>query len=103
MFHLKIHDSGGKTVCAACDSEILGKVLEENGRVLDIDAEFFGGRKVPLKKIGEIADSIKLLHTSNIVGSRIVFELVKIGALKACSVKEICGVKYAMVFKINKS
>lgn len=100
MFFHKIHESEGKTICSVCDSEILGKVFEENERVLDTDADFFGGEKSGLKDIKKIAKHIYESHTSNIIGNRIVAELVKNGALKANSVKEIKGVKYAMVFKV---
>ncbi|MBU4246415.1 MAG: DUF424 family protein [Nanoarchaeota archaeon] len=103
MFFLKIHESDNKTVCAICDSGILGKIFEENERVLDVDADFFGGEKMPPEKIKEIADSIKSANTSSIIGNRIIAELVKMGALKECSVKEMCGIKYAMVFRIRGS
>ncbi|VVB59637.1 Uncharacterised protein [uncultured archaeon] len=100
MFYLKRHASGDKIIVAACDSDILGKVFEENDKVLDVDSDFFGGEKLPAKKIVEIADSIKTAQTSNIIGNRITTGLVKAGALKAGSVKEIQGIKYAMVFRV---
>ena len=100
MFFHKLHECEGKTICSVCDSEILGKVFEENERVLDVDESFFGGEKSGLKDIKKIANHIRESHTSNIIGNRIVAELVKEGALKAGSVKEISGIKYAMVFKI---
>ena len=100
MFFFKIHASSGKSVCAVCDSDILGRVFEENERILDVDEGFFCGEKMPLEKIKEIADSVKASHTSNVIGNRIVAELLKMGALKAGSVKEICKVKYAMVFRV---
>ncbi len=101
MFSLKLHVSSEKTIVAACDSDILGRAFEENEKVLDVDKEFFGGEKVPSDRVEEIADSIRTAHTSNIVGNRITAELVKVGALKAGAVKEIRGIKYAMVFKID--
>lgn len=100
MFFHKIHECDGKTICSICDSEILGKFFEENERVLDVDADFFGGEKSGLKDIKKIAKHIREAHTSNIIGNRIVAELMEIGALKTGSVKEICGIKYTMVFKI---
>ncbi len=97
MFFLKIHDSENKKACAVCDSEILGKIFEENERILDVDKDFFGGEKVHPDKI---AEHIRSAHTSNIIGNRIIAELINAGALNPASVKEICGVKYAMIFKI---
>ena len=100
MFSFKIHTSDGKTICAICDSEILGKVFEENERVLDVDADFFGGEKAGSKEIKKIAKHIREANSSDIIGNRIVAKLVKEGALKESAVKEICRIKYAMVFKI---
>lgn len=100
MFSLKIHTDSGKTLCAICDSDILGKVFEENDRILDVDEDFFGGERMPLEKINDISGAVKNAHTSNIIGNRIIAELLKSGALKESGVKEISGVKYAMIFRI---
>ncbi len=100
MFFLKIHESEGKTICAICDFDVLGKVFEENERVLDVDVDFFGGEKAGLKEIKEISNHIRQSHTSNIIGNHIITELIKNGSLKASAVKEISGIKHAMVFKI---
>ncbi len=100
MFFLKIHESEGKTICAICDSDILGKVFEENERVLDVDEDFFGGKRVNLNEIREITNHIRESHTSNIIGNRIITELIKNGSLKARAVKDISGIKHAMIFRL---
>lgn len=100
MFFLKIHESEGKTICAICDSDLLGKIFEENERVLDVDENFFGGKRVSLTEIKEIAKQIRNANSSDIIGNRIITELIKNGSLKASAVKEISRIKHAMVFKI---
>lgn len=100
MFFLKIHESEGRAVCAVCDSDILGKVFEENECVLDVDEDFFSGKRVSLNEINEITKHVRESHTSNIIGNRIVAELVTAGVLKAGSVKENSGINYAMIFRI---
>lgn len=100
MFRIKLYENSGKTVFAICDSEILGKVFEENECILDVDEAFFGGKKAGLKEIKKIANHIRESHTSNIIGNRIVAELIKECVLKESAVKEICKVKYAMVFRV---
>lgn len=100
MFFLKIHESEGKTVCAVCDSDIIGKVFEENDRVLDIDTDFFGEKRVGLDGINVITKHIRESHTSNIIGNRVVAELIKNGSLKPSAVKNISGIKHAMIFRI---
>lgn len=100
MFRLKVHASGDKTIVAVCDSDILGHIFEEKERILDVDKDFFSGKNMLLKDIEKIAETIHASNTSNIIGNRIVAELVKNGAIKTQSVKEICGVKYAMVFRV---
>lgn len=97
MFFLKIHICGEKSVASVCDSEIIGKVFEECGRLLDIDADFFGGKKAD---IGEIISAVKSADSANIAGNRIISELLNAQVITPSGVKEISGMKFAMIFRI---
>lgn len=97
MFLLKIHLSEKGKVAAACDAELLGKTFSDGEICLDVDADFFGGRKA---EPDEIVRAIKACVTANLAGNKITAELVKRGVIKESGVKEIKGVKYAMVFKV---
>ncbi len=96
-FLLKIHLSENGNVAAACDAELLGKTFSGGEACLDVDADFFGGEDAAS---GEIVGAVISCTTANIVGNRIASELLKSGVIKESGVKEIKGVKYAMVFKV---
>ena len=94
---LKIHESENKQLVAICDSELLGKVFEQNNFILDIDEDFFGGDKVGEKTI---LDSINSAHTINASGNKIVEFLLSKNIIKTSQVKTIDGVKYVVILKI---
>ena len=94
---LKIHESENKQLVAICDSELLGKVFEQNNFILDIDEDFFGGDKADEKTI---LDSIKIAHTINASGNKIVEFLLCKNIIKTSQVKTIDGVKYVVILRI---
>lgn len=97
MFLLRIHKTSEGNVVAACDSDILGKRFEEGELILDVNEKFFGGRKVRLENV---LKALKNMSTANIVGNNITNELLKEGLLDKDGIKEIKGVKHALIFKI---
>ena len=94
---LKIHESENKQLVAICDSELLGKVFEQNNFILDIDEDFFGGDKADEKTI---LDSIKTAHTINVSGNKIVEFLLSKNIIEKSHVKTIDNVKYVVIIKI---
>ena len=94
---LKIHESEKGLLVAICDSELLGKKFEENDFVLDIDEDFFGGDITDEKTI---LDSLKLAHTINASGNKIVDFLLSKNIIENSQVKTIDGVKYVVILKI---
>ncbi|NOR84725.1 DUF424 family protein [archaeon] len=94
---LKIHESDNKQLVALCDSELLGKVFEQNNFILDIDEDFFGGDIADEKTILE---SIKIAHTINASGNKIVEFLLSKNIIEKSHVKTIDNVKYVIILRI---
>ena len=94
---LKIHESDKGPLVAICDSDILGKVFEQNNFILDIDEDFFGGDIANEKKI---LDSIKTAYTLNASGNKIVDFLLSKNIIEKSQVKTIDNVKYVIILRI---
>ena len=85
-------------VLAICDFSLLGRVIEEGDRVLDLSCSFFSEGKE--RDIEEIINHIKIAHSVNIVGNEIVDLLMSYGILQRERIKSINGVKYSHIYRM---
>jgi len=69
---VKVHKKDGRTVVAVCDKELLGQLIEENGKQIDLTGDFYNGEERTSKEIG---DMIRNADVVNLVGD----EAVKLG------------------------
>jgi hypothetical protein len=79
-------------VVAACDENILGKKLNEHTKICE---HFYKGKLVGEE---ELIKELERATTANIFGDNAVKAAVKSGIINAENVKEIGGVKYALLF-----
>lgn len=83
----------------ACDEEVFGCTVEENGLQICISKEFYGGDKVNEKRL------IELLKTTPIIslaGNRCVELAVKKGFAHKDAVKKVKSVSFLMIFKFTR-
>ncbi len=94
---VKIHNSY-RDVVAVCDSNLIGKRLEEGKFQLNIKEDFYKGDE---KTIDEVKDIIINFQekdaTFNIVGKNSVALAIEAGLISKESVKEIGGVPFVIV------
>jgi len=95
MILAKVHVINGRKLVAACDSDLLGKKLEENDLQLDLTGEFYKGEEVNEEKFIEI---IKGAYTVNLVGKEAVDLGIKNGLIKKESIATVSGVPHAQAF-----
>jgi len=97
--YVKIHRSGGETIVAICDEELLGKELEEGKLRVKIDESFYGGDLVELDKI---LYYVKHASMANIIGNSSVRKVAEMypGVLEAAV--SIGGVLHVQVFNSKK-
>jgi uncharacterized protein len=97
MFSVKIHKSGGETLIACCDADILGKRLTDGELDIHVSEGFYGGDKVDeegmIRFLGEAT-------VANIIGERAVDAAVRRGIVEPSGVIEVCGLKHAQVFRV---
>jgi len=96
---VKIHKKENRTIIAVCDKALLGQLLEENGKQLDLTGDFYKGEE---KDTQEIGDLIRNADGVNLVGE----EAVKLGLQEEVIEKEhvttIKGVPHAQAVLIQE-
>ncbi len=91
---IKIHDRG---VVSVCDSDLLGKTLDEGDMHLEISEKFFKGEE----RIEEyIIGILKCAGNATIVGKHAIELAVKNEIVEEKCVKKIGSVPFAYIFAI---
>lgn len=97
--YLKIHQNPNGKVVAVCDRELIGKVIEEGQRCLDLERyrSFY---------VGEISDrekvegSLREFQSANLVGQRCVRIAVDMGLAEEDDIMYIKETPYIQIYKI---
>ncbi len=97
--YVKVHDGESGRIVAACDKKLIGKVLEEGDKFLDLDTyrNFY---------VGEISEEEKLKETlssfasANLVGSKSVGIAVSMGIASEDDIMYINETPYIQIYKI---
>lgn len=95
---LKIHSSPECNIIALCDQDILGKRFEENDNILDVDKSFYNGKEASKE---EICTALSECTSATIAGNEAVGIALECGVLSKDGVKELCGIKYALMFRLH--
>jgi len=101
MLFVKLHKSY-RNVIAMCDSDLIGKKLEENfeggTKQLDIRESFYKGKEIPY------SEAIKIIKfqsnedsTFNLVGKETIKAAIDAGIIDDNGVGKVDGVPYALV------
>jgi hypothetical protein len=96
---VKLHKKENRTIIAVCDTKLMGQLLEENGKQLDLRGEFYKGEE---KDTEEIGDLIRNSDGVNLVGE----EAIKLGLQEGVIDKEhvitIKGIPHAQAILIHE-
>jgi len=94
---VKIHKSY-RDIVAICDSELIGKVFEQDKFQLDVKESFFkGNEKTRHEVLGIMIDMAKEDATFNIIGKEAVELALEAGIINKQGIKEIAGIPFALV------
>ena len=86
---IKLHRSY-RTVVAVCDSDLIGKIFEEEGKQLDLRGDFFKGEEHSFKEIVKILNLQKKEDsTFNIIGKKSIEAAKEAGLISKEGVMEI--------------
>lgn len=95
--YAKLSKCGEHVLLAACDAELLGKVLRTEKLVFNIREEFYKGPKMPVDDVIELIQESTVV---NMVGHNIVKKAIEKGLVHPDAVLEICGIPHAQIVKI---
>ncbi len=91
---IKKHNANGKIILAICDKDILGKTFEQGDAFLDLNSEFYKGKKAQKK---EIIEEINKAYIINAAGKKTVQLLIKEGFALNSSLKYVENIPYIQV------
>lgn len=87
-----------RDVVAVCDSNLLGKVFEEEILQLDLKESFYKGEEVDEARAIEILQDMAIEDaTFNIAGPESISAALKAGVVSEEGVGEIAGIPFALV------
>jgi hypothetical protein len=97
--YLKVHDGENGRVVAACDRELIGKVLEDGDRFLDLGAykEFYVG---DVSEEEEVRKTLSEFSSANLVGKKSVGIALSMGIADEEDVMYIKETPYIQIYKI---
>ncbi len=95
--YLKLHNTPAGQVVAVCDAAIMGKVLCEGNRRLDLEAHsgFYRGKKVGLP---EAAEALSGAQNANLVGEKSI-KAASLAGLDVSGAITISGVPHLQVYR----
>ncbi|UCF08287.1 MAG: DUF424 family protein [Thermoplasmata archaeon] len=97
MIWIKVYNTQGEVLLAACDDGLLGKSFEEGELQLTVSESFYGGERVS-KEI--FIDRLKNATIANIVGEAVVAIAKELGMVHEDGFIEIGGVPHAQIAKM---
>jgi hypothetical protein len=95
MITARFHTKGAEFILAACDSELLGRRLEDADRVMDLGTDFFEGDEVT---DDEFRGMLARATSANLVGPEAVRIAVEEGCVHRDAVGEVSGIPFAIFF-----
>tara|TARA_B100000315_G_C14143324_1_gene392314 strand:+ start:109 stop:414 length:306 start_codon:yes stop_codon:yes gene_type:complete len=97
---VKIHkNKEGQSIAAICDKYLIGKVITEKDRQLDLNSNFFKGEEKTVDMISDIMRNADIIH---VVGEKSVGVALKEELLDEQEVKSIQGVPHAEIIIIDE-
>jgi hypothetical protein len=97
--YLKVHEHSRGKIVAACDKELIGKVLSEGEVVLDLEkySSFYVGKPAGKK---QLAEAMKGALSINLVGEKAVSVAIGEKLSGQNDVKYINGIPHMQVFRV---
>jgi len=95
--YCKVHNSGGRTVLAASDANIIGKILKFGDVEVHVSEAFYKGEKVDETELERLLDE----HSNiNLIGEKVVNVALKKGLISERSIIKIQGVPHVQIYRL---
>jgi len=81
-----------------CDLDLIGSKLEQDGLVINLAREYYQQQVIDQQYAQEL---LKKCDIANLVGDRIVKQVLDMRLAKEASIKRIGGVPFLMIYKFQ--
>jgi len=95
---VKVHRKEHRTIVSVCDRELLGQLIEENGKQLDLRGDFYKGEE---RNVQEIGDIMRNSDGVNLVGKEAIELGLQEGVIEKEHVLTIKGVPHAQAILLH--
>jgi hypothetical protein len=95
--YINLHKRGKHVILAACDVELLGKILCEGKIVFEVREQFYKGSLV---NVDEAIGLMKHCTIVNMIGKNIVQRAIDCGLVHPEAVLKISGVPHAQIVSL---
>jgi len=95
---VKVHKKENRTGVAVCDKDLLGQLIEEDGKQIDLTGEFYNGNELTLQETGDLIRNADVL---NLVGEEAVKLALDEGLIEEEHIIRIKGVPHAQAVLIH--
>lgn len=95
---VRMHKKEGRTIVAVCDKDLLGQLIEDGKRQLDLQGEFYKGVEMPR---GELGDLVRNADGVNLVGKEAVQLGLDEGIIEKEDVLTVKGVPHAQAVLVQ--
>ncbi len=95
---VKVHKRDDRTIVAVCDKILLGKLVQENNKQLDLRGDFYKGEE---KSEEEVGDLLRNADGVNLVGEEAVKLGLQEGVITEENVLKVEGVPHAQAVIIQ--
>jgi len=96
---VKLHRREHRTIVSVCDRQLIGQLLEENGKQLDLRSDFYKGDE---KSTQEIGDLIRNADGVNLVGDEAISLGLQEGVIDKEHVMKVKGIPHAQAALIHE-
>ncbi len=96
--YLKVHETPEGEVVALCDAELIGRVLADSKRRLDLSmfASFYRGERVGRE---DAVEALRPARNANLVGRKALAAALEAG-IDTSGAVEIAGVPHLQVYRV---
>ncbi|MGD0056573.1 MAG: DUF424 family protein [Methanomassiliicoccales archaeon] len=97
MITVRVHRIGGEIVVAACDKDLIGKVLRDGELRLEVASCFYEGEDADEEKL---LNRLSIATIANLVGKRTISIAAKHNYINEDCVLRIAGVPHAQMVRM---
>jgi len=93
----KKHFIQGRLLLAICDSDIKGKIFEDNERILDLSSSYYDGEEMSAEKAETLLQNAETIHA---VGEKCVEILIKKKLAAKHKILKVKNIPHVHVYKL---